>query len=89
MQKWSLVACGLLALVSVARAETGDYTPRQNPLRFDCGQFEKLPNGYWRSGPNATVNGNVFANNIFGPRGFRLNGIDLAEALNKQCGGIR
>jgi hypothetical protein len=39
---------------------------------------------YWRSGPKATVNGNGFSNNIFGPRGIRLNGADVAEALTKQ-----
>jgi len=75
--------------MSVAQAETGNnYTPRY-PLRLDCSQFEQLSHGYWRSGPNATVNGNGFGNNVFGPHGFRFNGVDVAEELTKQCGGVR
>jgi hypothetical protein len=87
MFKWSLVVSGLLALVSAAGAEPNNT--QSTPLKLDCGQFERLPNGYWVSGPNATINGNGFGNNIFGPHSIRLNGVDVTDALTKQCSGER
>ena len=58
MYKFSIVGCGLLALLPVAHAEIG--AKESTPLRLDCSQFQPLPRGYWSSGPNATLNGNVF-----------------------------
>jgi len=53
VHKFSIVGCGLLALVSVAHAESGAKEPPQ--LKLECGQFTPLPNGYWASGPDAKV----------------------------------
>jgi hypothetical protein len=89
MKKWSVLACGLLALVvSAAHAET-DNKSLQPSLQLDCRRFTPLPNGYWASGPDAKVNGAVFSNNVFGRRGFRFNGVDVAEELDRQCRGTR
>jgi hypothetical protein len=63
-------------------------------VRLDCAAFVRAPSGEWVVTRTTTVGGsnNASANKIefppgleFGKNKFRVNGVDLADVLDKRC----
>ena len=59
-------------------------------IRIRCDQFKRMPDGRWRSSPDATLvypdRPGSFSNVVFGPHNININGIDLAAYIDKVCG---
>lgn len=83
--------------LSIASLGTTGYALAQNQPPTDaekkladtikCEDFTKLPNGSWKSGPNARVGNMTFANSEIGPNGLVIGDVDIYVVVNRKCGG--
>lgn len=72
---------------------TADAAPKvakgPNGLSINCADFQRLPDGNWKSGPNATLSypdrPGSLAGNTFSEHGISINGVDLAAFLDQNC----
>jgi hypothetical protein len=78
-----------LGTTGFAVAQTQPPTDAEKKMAdtIKCEDFTELPNGNWKSGPNARVGNMTFADSVFGPNGLVVGGADLYVVVNRKCGG--
>ncbi len=93
MLKQISLTCALLFLIFVqmkpatAQQNARELSAAEQAVaeKINCADFTKLPDGRWKSGPNAPF----ASNSIFPVGGLNFGGADLGTVLEKKCGGQR
>jgi hypothetical protein len=83
------LSIAILGSTGYALAQTQPPTDAEKKMAdtIKCEDFTKLPNGNWKSGPNARVGNGTFANSEIGPNGYVIGGADIYVVVNRKCGG--
>jgi hypothetical protein len=96
--KTAFVSAGLVAAMAVFAADVAHAANKiakgPGTLSVNCADFQKLPDGSWKSGPAATLsypsNPASFADTTFPAKdGIQVDGVDIGEFLEKNCTAVR